>query len=104
MRMLSNRRHEAFAHGLAAGKFKDAAYVEAGYSRNSSNAARLSGDERIIARVGELKQLVADMKIRSTSGVVLTQAWVIEQLIGVVVDAKAQPKLDTAGANKALHL
>jgi hypothetical protein len=100
--MLTNARHEAFAHGLAKDLTVDAAYVNAGYSQNSGNASRLNGNERIIARVGELKALVQKIRIRSLQEIILTKEWVIEQLIGVVIDA--QEKSDFAGANKALHL
>jgi phage terminase small subunit len=102
--MLNNSRHEAFAHALARGMAVEAAFVEAGYARNSGNASRLNGKESIVARVVELKQLAQDMRNLSNHRVVLTEEWVIEQLIGVVIDAKARDKLDSAGANKALHL
>jgi hypothetical protein len=104
MAILTNSRHEAFAHGLAAGKTIEAAYSEAGYSPNSGNASRLNGNERVITRVGQLKALIQNMRNLSTHRVVLTKEWVIEQLIGVVIDAKVQSKPDSAGANKALHL
>jgi hypothetical protein len=100
--MLTNVRHEAFAHGIASGQTIDAAYVNAGYSRNSGNASRLNGDERVIARVGQLKVLAENIRIRSLQEIILTKEWVIEQLIGVVILAKA--KADFAGVNKALHL
>jgi len=104
MPILTNSRHEAFAHGLAAGKSIEAAYRKAGYSPNSGNASRLNGNERIIARVAELEALVQNMRNLSTHRVVLSEEWVTEQLIGVVLDAKTQDKPDSAGANKALHL
>ena len=104
MPILTNSRHEVFAHALAAGKTIDVAYREAGYSTNSGNASRLNGKDSIIARVAELRALIQDMKNLSTHRIVLTAEWVIEQLIGVVIDAKAQHKPDLAGANKALHL
>jgi phage terminase small subunit len=104
MPILTNSRHEAFAHGLAAGKSIEAAFREAGYSPNSGNASRLNGNERVIARVAELKALIQNMRKLSTHRAVLTTEWVTEQLIGVVIDAKARDKPDLAGANKALHL
>ena len=104
MPILTNSRHEVFAHALVAGKTIDAAYREAGYSTNSGNASRLNGKDSIIARVGELKALVQNMRNHSTHRAVLSTEWVIEQLIGVVLDARAQEKPDSAGANKALHL
>jgi hypothetical protein len=54
--------------------------------------------------VGELKALIQNMRDLSTHRVVLTAEWVTEQLIGVAMDARAQDKPDSAGANKALHL
>jgi hypothetical protein len=104
MGMLSNGRHEAFAQSLAEGKSVEAAYREAGYLPNSGNASRLNGNERIIARVGELRALVQEMRKHSLQNIALTKDWVIEQLIGVVMDARSQEKPDSAGANKALHL
>jgi phage terminase small subunit len=102
--MLKNARHEAFAHAIARGQSIDAAYVGAGYSRNSGNASRLNDNERIVARVVELKALVQNMRNLSNHRIVLNEAWVIEQLIGVVIDAKAKDPADSAGANKALNL
>jgi phage terminase small subunit len=101
MPMLSNSRHEAFAHAIARGQSIDAAYVDAGYLRNSGNASRLNGKESVIARVVELKALVQNMRNLSTHRVVLTEAWVIQQLIGVVIDAKARDRPDSAGITVA---
>jgi phage terminase small subunit len=72
--LLINNRHELFAQGLAAGKTADQAYVDAGFKANSGNAARLNGDERIQARVGELKAASAE-------SVQLTREWVLSKLI-----------------------
>src|SRR4051812_3184218 len=104
MPILNNSRHEAFAHGVAAGRSIEVAYGEAGYSPNSGNASRLNGNDSVKGRVGELKALIQNMRNLSSQRVVLTAEWVTEQLIGVVIDAKAQNKPDLAGANKALHL
>lgn len=54
MAVLSNAKHERFAQGLAKGETADAAYIAAGYKPHTSNPARLSGNERIKARVAEL--------------------------------------------------
>jgi len=51
---LANTRHEAFAQALARGMTADAAYIEAGYKPHKSNPHRLSGNERVKARVAEL--------------------------------------------------
>jgi phage terminase small subunit len=52
--VLSNPKHERFAQALAQGSSASAAYVEAGYSKSDSNASRLSGNEKVRARVGEI--------------------------------------------------
>lgn len=104
MAILSNSRHEAFAHGLARGKMVDVAYVEAGYSANRGNGSRLNRNAGVIERVIELTALVEKMRERTINAGMLTRAWVIEQLIGVVLNARSQEKPDFAGANKALHL
>jgi phage terminase small subunit len=104
MAILSNTRHEAFAHGLARGKMVDVAYVEAGYSANRGNGSRLNRNVGVIKRVIELKAFTDRMRERTINADVLTDAWVIEQLIDNVFVAKAQEKPDLAGANKALHL
>lgn len=104
MPMLDNSRHEAFAHAIARGVSVDDAYVEAGYAANRGNASRLNSNEGVVKRVVELKALVQKMSERTSHGVVLTKAWILEQLIDVVFLAKMQEKPDLAGANKALNL
>jgi hypothetical protein len=104
MGMLSNSRHEAFAHGLARGKMCGVAYVEAGYKDNYRNANRLKLHRDVVGRVAELNRLVDDMRSVTTHNIMMTKEWIIEQLIGTVLTAKAQEKPDSAGANKALHL
>jgi phage terminase small subunit len=102
--MLPNSRHEAFAHGLARGKSVDVAYVEAGYSQNRGNGSRLNRNVGVMARVIELKALVERMREGTINTDVLTRAWIIEQLIDTVTRCKSHEKIDSAGANKALHL
>lgn len=104
MPILSNPRHEAFAQRLAGGMAINAAYCAAGYTGNTGNASRLHGKPEIIERVRQLKNVAQNIRNRSSLGVALTTGWVTEQLIGVVIEAKAQGKPDLAGANKALHL
>jgi phage terminase small subunit len=101
---LANARHESFCHGLARGLPASVAFVEAGYSANDGNACRLNGNEKVKIRVAELKEIVQKMQNLSSHRVVLTKSWVLEQLIGVVLDARSQDRPDSAGANKALHL
>jgi phage terminase small subunit len=102
--ILKNPRWEAFAHAVARGSTVDAAYQEAGYAGNRGNACRLNSTERVKIRVAELKLLVQNLQKRSSHSVVLNEAWVLEQLVGIVLDARALDRPDFAGANKALNL
>ena len=45
---------------LLRGKSASAAYVSAGYAKSDSNASRLSGNEKVRARVDELLQIGAE--------------------------------------------
>ncbi len=54
MPVLKNPKHEKFAQELAMGKTADNAYVLAGFKEHRSNAARLSANEHIAARVEEI--------------------------------------------------
>ncbi|WFU89476.1 hypothetical protein QA644_10760 [Rhizobium sp. CC1099] len=60
MPVLKNARHEKFAQALAKGKSATDAYAEAGFKPHDGNAARLRGNERISARVDEIKSRVAE--------------------------------------------
>ena len=51
---LANARWEAFAQGLAAGKWPTAAYVDAGYKPSPASATRLSKTVKVAERVSEL--------------------------------------------------
>jgi phage terminase small subunit len=59
MPILDNPKHELFAPAVASGCSQDEAYVKAGYEQNSSNAARLNGNERVKTRIQELLGAVA---------------------------------------------
>lgn len=61
MPTLENRKHELFAQAVAKGMNATEAYSKAGYAPNptGSNAARLIGDDRILARVAELQERAA---------------------------------------------
>jgi phage terminase small subunit len=102
--ILRNPRWERFAHEIARGSTADAAYQAAGYAQSRGNASRLRAVEIVDRRVDELKKLVENIQKLSTHKTVLTQAFVIENLIGIVIDARSQEKPDYAGANKALNL
>lgn len=54
MPVLKNKQYEIFAQAIAAGQTADAAYVEAGFARNRSNAARLNAREPVQKRIAEL--------------------------------------------------
>lgn len=56
MPILSNARWERFAQTLASGKTATDAYAEAGYQPNRQNAARLTTNDDIKARVAELQE------------------------------------------------
>lgn len=60
MPVLKNARHEKFAQARAKGRTVDDAYAEAGFKPHRGNAARLSANESIRARVDELLARVAE--------------------------------------------
>lgn len=95
MPALANPKHERFAQLLAKGQTATEAYIEAGYTPNDGNAARLKGNERIRDRVHELQSRVAD-------DIVITAQWVIEQLVDNAQKAKMQG--DFGPSNQALQL
>jgi phage terminase small subunit len=97
MALLENRRHELFAQAIFQGSSNIQAYEDAGFSRNDTNACKLRQNAKVIARIDELSA-------RTVASVNLTKEWVIEQLIGVVIDARSGERKDSAGANKALNL
>jgi hypothetical protein len=59
MSPLSNSRHEKFAQELATGRSAADAYLRAGYKANYGNCIRLKGNERVAARIAELKGIGA---------------------------------------------
>jgi phage terminase small subunit len=59
MPILTDPRWEIFAQNAAKGMSLTAAYGAAGYRRSGSNAWRLSKNERVLARITELKALAA---------------------------------------------
>jgi len=92
---LINQRHELFAQALFEGKSQRDAFAAAGYSRNDGNASRLTQNEKVQARVAELKE-------RAAVKVSLTREWIIEQLIQNARLARIQG--DIAPSNQALSL
>lgn len=59
MPVLKNAKYEQFAQARAKGETADQAYVLAGYKPHRGNAARMSANESIRARVDELQSRVA---------------------------------------------
>jgi hypothetical protein len=59
MSPLSNSRHEKFAQELATGRSAADAYLRAGYKANYGNCIRLKANERVAARITELKNVGA---------------------------------------------
>ena len=54
MPVLTNARHEIFAQAIAQGAEVREAYMQAGYTHNRGNAARLNAYESIRARIDEI--------------------------------------------------
>lgn len=68
MPQLPDPRHERMAQALASGMSQVDAYETAGYQRHRGNAARLSADENVIARVAELlADSAQEVRITETS-------------------------------------
>ena len=118
MAALQNARWEMFALGIAAGRSQMRAYIDAGYSENSSaNASTLAKREEIHARVaelieertqfrstfvdnGDLEHIGAVDKAR-TSGEI-DRNWIIEQLMENV--KKAADAGQFSASNQALRM
>lgn len=60
MPVLPNAKHERYAQLLAKGMAQNEAYTAVGYSFNEGNASRLKSNEKIAARVLELKGAAAE--------------------------------------------
>ena len=75
MTILANSRHEAFVRALLEGKSARAAYIAAGYKAAGAeaNASRLIRNDKVAARLAELKGKAAE-------GAVATRREVLEQL------------------------
>jgi phage terminase small subunit len=106
MPVLPNPRHERFAQELAKGKSAAEAYELAGYKPNRGNASVLKQQESILSRVSELLAAREKIEERATEKAVektaITKAWIIEQLVDNVREAKQNGQ--TGPANRALEL
>ena len=95
MPVLGNPKHERFAQLLAKGETATEAYTQAGYAPNDGNAARLKGNERIVARVAEIQERAA---IRTEISV----ASITERLLAIATKAEGKdeaPMLSVARAS-----
>jgi hypothetical protein len=77
MPILQNPRHETFAQELAMRKTADEAYETAGYRPDRGNAARLTANDSIRARIAELQAAGAEKA-----------ALTVESLIAETEDAR----------------
>jgi hypothetical protein len=92
---LKNTRHEKFAQSLAEGKPKSQAYADAGYEPHEGNACRLSGHEKVKARVDALKRTIVQSVIARTSA---SKEYVLDALIDTLERCRqAAPVLDRKG-------
>jgi hypothetical protein len=60
---LKNARHERFAQELAKGSPASAAYEAAGYAPSEPNSSRLTRNDKVAARVSELKERAAEKAV-----------------------------------------
>ncbi len=60
MPVLKNARHEKFAQNLSKGMSATEAYEKAGYKPNDQNAARLTRNDEVRARIAELQNRAAE--------------------------------------------
>lgn len=82
MPVLSNAKHERFAHGIAKGLSQTDAYTEAGYKGDRTAASRLSTNVNISKRVAELQGKAA---VRTE----ITVASITERLLAIASKGEA---------------
>lgn len=70
MPVLDNARHERFAQELAKGKSATEAYAAAGYKPDDGNATRLTGNDRVKARLAELQAKAAEKTLVTVEDIV----------------------------------
>ena len=68
--ILNNQRHELFAQALAKGETNDRAYELAGYEADRGNAARLTANDSISARLKELQEQVAERTMDTIESII----------------------------------
>jgi phage terminase small subunit len=77
MPALKNTKHEKFAQGLAQDLSSGAAYAQAGYKRDDGNACRLTKNDKIIARVDELRARIVEKVVKKAA---VSPTMVVEEL------------------------
>lgn len=104
MPVLKNSRHEQFAQFLAMGKSRIEAHGLAGYVADRANAATLSKQPQITARVAELQGNVAAVAVQVAGMAAgISKAWVLEMLRENAVKGMRDKKASSV-ANRALEL
>ncbi|WP_147448150.1 hypothetical protein [Mesorhizobium sp. YM1C-6-2] len=93
MPVVENAKHERMAQGLAKGLSADKAYVQAGYKPHRGNAARLSANERIKARVAEIQQKQVSRTIEHAA---INAREEMQMLRSLVRDAREAGDIKTA--------
>jgi len=93
MPVLTNAKHERMAQALAKSHSADKAYAVAGYKPHRGNAARLSANESIKARVAELQQKHVE-KVHEFAAINVREQ--MHKLMGIIDDARAAGDLTNA--------
>src|ERR687885_800951 len=83
MTPLANPRWERLAQALATGMPASRAYADGGYRPHEGNASRMSGNEKVAARVAEIQSQAAD-------AAALTVQCITERLLTVADKAEAE--------------
>ena len=85
MTALANAKHERFAQLLFQGKPASAAYAEASYKPDDGNAARLTGNDKVQARLSELK-------VHSSIRAEITVASITDRLLKIAAIGESNPE------------
>ncbi len=87
MPALTNAKHERFAQELAKGRTATEAYVSAGYKPDDGNATRLTGNDRVKARLAEILEHAA---VRAE----ITVASITDRLLKIAAKGEGDEVLD----------
>ena len=103
MPVLKNSRWERYCQLCTEGKSKDQAYTGAGYNPNRHNAARLSTNEHIIARIKELQGATADQIADVRDLARKHTAVAVETLSAIMIDDTAPTSARVSRSIRSLH-